>query len=279
MSIVISPSLVLSASAAALSLNNPTILYRNFITSAGITATSEDTDHPVSNLANPLTFPDAQWWATSTAEHVLVFTISEIEAINGVGFAGHNLGTAEIGITIEVYTDSAWVEVYDGMPANDAPLMFRFDEYSVSSVRITLATGNEAARIACVSIGPLLVVQRRIWMGHTPITMGVNTTFVNGISMAGDFLGTTVLGEHNSTSIDLKNLEPVWYRTYFDPFVRAARTLPFFFAWRPLHHPTEVGYCWITNNPKPVNQRKRQSTQGNEYDGLLSVQLQVNGIV
>jgi hypothetical protein len=278
MSIVISQALVISPVAASLSLNNPTILYRNFVTAAGITATSEEDDYPISNVANPLTFPDAQWRATSTAEQELVFTITDFEAINGFGIAGHNLGSAEIAITIEVFTASAWVEVYDGIPANDAPLLFRSEEYSVSEVRFTLATGNEAARIAVVMIAPLLVVQRGIWLGHTPITMGTVTNYVNGMSQAGDFLGRTVLGEHNATSIDLKNLTPDWYRTYFDPFVRSAKTLPFFFAWRPVDYPTEVGFCWLTNNPKPVNQRKRNSASGLNH-GLLSVQLAVNGIV
>lgn len=249
------------------------------MTAEGITATSEEDDYPVSNLANPLSFPDAEWRATSTDEQELVFTIGETEAVNGIGIAGHNLASAEIGLTIEVYSGGNWIEIYDGMPATDSPLAFRFDDYSVSEVRFTLAEGTEPARMAVVYIAPWLVVQRRIWMGHTPITMGINTEFSNGVSMAGDFLGRTVLGETNGTTIDLKNLEPVWYRENFDPFVRAAKTTPFFFAWRPLHHPDEIGYCWLTGNPKPVNQRKRASSQGGAYDGLLSVQIAVNGIV
>ncbi len=276
--IVLSQTLVLSAVAETLSLNNPTILYRNFVTAAGISATSAEADYPASNLANLLTHSSAVWRATSTAEQELVFTIAELEYIDGFGIAGHNLGSAEIGLTIEVYTDGAWVEVYDGMPANDAPLLFRSDLYPVSQVRLTLAEGNEPAEIAVVQIAPLLVVQRRIWMGHTPITMGVVTDVVGGMSQSGAYLGSIVLGEYNSTAIDLKNLTPDWYRENFDPFIRAAKTQPFFFAWRPVDYPDEIGFCWLTNNPKPVNQRRRRSATGTDH-GLMSVQLQVNGIV
>lgn len=276
--IVLSQTLVLSAVAETLSLNNPTILYRNFVTASGITATSEAANYPVSNLANPLTHSQAEWRATSTAEQELVFTISELEYINGFGIAGHNLASAEIGLTVEVYTDGAWVEVWDGMPASDAPLLFRSDLYPVSQVRLTLAAGSEPARIAVVQIAPLLVVQRRIWMGHTPINLGVTSDIVSGMSEAGDFLGRIVLGESTGTAIDLKNLTPDWYRENFDPFIRAAKTQPFFFAWRPVDYPDEIGFCWLTNNPKPVNQRRRRSATGTDH-GLMSVQLQVNGIV
>jgi hypothetical protein len=278
MSIVISDALVLSPVAASLSLNNPLILYRNFVTAAGVTATSAEDDYPVSNLANPLTFPDAGWRATSTAEQVLTFTITDIDGPDAAGIAAHNFGTAEIGVKVERYVDSAWETLFDGMPASDAPLMWHFDKVSTAEMRITLASGNAPAQAAVVMIGPALVAQRRIWMSHTPITMGVTTTLVNGMSQAGDFLGTTVLGEYTSTTIDLKNLTPDWYREYFDPFVRAAKTLPFFFAWRPVDYPNEVGFCWLTGNPKPVNQRRRTSATGQDH-GLMSVQLAVNGIV
>jgi hypothetical protein len=278
MSIVISQALVLSPVAASLSLNNPVILYRNFIAAAGITATSEEDDYPASNLANPLTHSSAEWRATSTAEQELTFAITEIDPISAIGFAAHNFGSAEIAVTVEVLVDGDYIEIYDGMPANDSPLMWRFAEYPTTEVLITLAEGSEAARAAVAYIGPALVVQRRIWLGHTPITMGVTTEVVSGMSEANDFLGRSVLGEYTSTTIDLKNLTPDWYREYFDPFVRAAKTLPFFFAWRPVDYPNEVGFCWLTGNPKPVNQRKRLSSSGQDH-GLMSVQFSVNGIV
>lgn len=275
--ILTSNALLLTEVVAQALPNNPTILYRNFVTAAGITATSEEDDYPASNLANPLTHSSARWLATSTASQQLDFVISA-DTINCIGVAGHNWGTAEIGVTVEVFADGNWVEIHDGMPANDSPLMWHFEDYAATDARITLATGNAPAYAAVVSIGPALVVPRRIWLGHTPITMGVTTDVVTGMSEANDFLGRIVLGEFTGTGIDFKNLKPDWYRANFDPFVKAAKTLPFFFAWRPVDYPNEVGFCWLTNNPKPVNQRKRTSATGQDH-GLMSIQLQVNGIV
>jgi hypothetical protein len=35
------------------------------------------------------------------------------------------------------------------------------------------------------------------------------------------------------------------------PFVATAKNDPFFFAWKPQEFPTDVGYCWLTNDPQP----------------------------
>jgi len=269
--IVISSALVLSPAAPSLSLNNPMFGYRNFVTATGISADTEDPDYPASNLANPLTFPDAEWRAADTTDQYLTFTIAEIDPANFLGIAGHNFGSAEIAILVEVFVDGDWEELIpEHMPADDSPLMYRFEEQSVSQFRIHLAEGNEPGHAAFVSFGPALIAQRRLYVGHAPLKMARSTDVVSGMSEASDFLGRVVLGESVGTTIDFKNLTPDWYRANFDPFLVAAKRVPFFFAWRPLQYPQEVGFCWLTNNPKPVNQRN---------NGMMSVQLQVNGIV
>lgn len=269
--IVISTALVLSPPAPPLSLNNPLFGYRNFVTAAGTVADTEEVDHPASNLANPLTHPSAEWRAADTTAQYLTFTISEIDPVGYVGIARHNFGSAAIAAIIEAYIDGVWTEVSpEQMPADDSPLIFRIEEQSVSQIRIGLSSGDAPARAAVVYIGPALVSQRRLYVGHSPLKMARTTDVVSGMSEASDFLGRIVMGEYVGTSIDLKNLTPDWYRATFDPFVVAAKKAPFFFAWRPVDYPNEVGFCWLTNNPKPVNQRN---------NGMMSVQLQVNGIV
>lgn len=277
--IVISQNLVLSPAAESLSLNNPLFLYRNFVTAAGIVADTEEADYPASNLANPLTHSQAQWRAADATAQYVTFTISETDPADCLALAAHNLGSAEIAIRADVLVGGIWEEfVPEMMPADDAPLIFRVEEQSVAQFRIHLGAGNAPARIGYVALAPALIGQRRIFVGHSPITLARTTDVASGMSESSAFLGRVVLGEYNSTGIDLKNLTPDWYRENLDPFLRAARTSPFFFAWRPLDYPLEVGFCWLTNNPKPVNQRRRASASG-QHHGLMSVQLQVNGIV
>jgi len=50
-----------------------------------------------------------------------------------------------------------------------------------------------------------------------------------------------------------RHLPAAWYRQYFDPFVKAARTQPFFIAWRHDTFPEDVSYCWTHDDIKPSN--------------------------
>ena len=99
--------------------------------------------------------------------------------------------------------------------------------------------------------------------------MGRQSKVVNGRSEAGDFLGRIVLGEATQTQINLQNLTPAWLRTHLRPFIDAARETPFFFAWRPADYPREVGFAWLTDDPKPVNQLA---------NGMMSASFDLMGI-
>jgi hypothetical protein len=63
-------------------------------------------------------------------------------------------------------------------------------------------------------------------------------------------------------------MTPGWYRQNFDPFLVAAKDSPFFWAWRPFSFATEVGYVWLRNDPKVVNQRT---------NGMMNVSLEISG--
>lgn len=276
MSIVIASSQVLFPE---FGLNNPFFGYRNFVAEDGITADSEDDDHPASNLGNVLTFPDAQWWSETTGAQNVVFTIASTDPCDYAGVAEHNFGTAGISVKWQVYDGAVWNDATPvQLPADDSPLIFRYAAQPVNAgIRMVLGAGSAPPRAGVVYVGPSLVTPRRLWVGHTPLKLSPVTSIYSGMSEAGDFLGRVQDGEHVSTTIDLKNLPPGWYRQHFDPFVVAAKTRPFFFAWRPEDHPNEVGFCWLTNNPKPTNARRAHSRTGD--NGMMSVQLQVNGIV
>jgi hypothetical protein len=130
--------------------------------------------------------------------------------------------------------------------------------------------GSEAPTAAVLYTGALLVLQRRIYVGHTPITMGRTSKITNARSESGNFLGRIVLNEMTETSVSIQNLTPDWYRSQLDPFIRASKETPFFFAWRPGDYANEVGYAWITDDPQPSNQRS---------NGMMQIDFQMRGIV
>jgi hypothetical protein len=276
--IIISSELVLSP-VFALSANNPVIGYDNRVTVANISATSEAAGFPASNMANNSTF--LRWAAedgSPLGTEVISVAVATADLLNYVGIARHNLGSQQYSILIEGNTDAdaspeTWVElVQEFIPADDSPIIARFDDTALAAIRITLTPGLdtlEPPTISVLYVGALLVLERRLYVGHTPITYGRSSRIVSGRSEVGNFLGRITLSESLSTQVALQNLTPAWYRTYFHPFVLAAQESPFFFAWRPEDYPTEVGFAWLNAEPVPKNQRP---------NGMMQVSFDMTGI-
>jgi hypothetical protein len=276
--IVISSELALSA-IFALSANNPVIGYDNRVTATNVEATSEAAGYPVTNLANSSTY--LHWRgedASPLQPETITVTTNTTDLLDYVGLARHNFGTEQMSVLIEGLVDAdaspiVWEElVAEFIPADDQPIIARFDPTAYAAIRITITPSEDttaAPQLAVLYVGTLLQLQRRIYVGHTPINYGRSSRVVNGRSESGNFLGRIVLSESVGTGVSLSNLTPDWYRTYFDPFTRAARERPFFFAWRPEDYPKEVGFAWLNNEPKPSNQRP---------NGMMQVSFEMTGI-
>jgi len=210
--------------------------------------------------------------AYHTGDQYVTITISTPDEIDYVGIAKHNLGTGLIPVSIEgsIGDSPEWFElVGDVILPDDAPAVFRFTPQSLSAIRIRFQEGDLAPEAAVVYVGRLLVLQRRIYVGHTPINYGRRVTIVNGRSESGNFLGRIVVGETRATAVNLQNITPTWYRENLDPFISASKEVPFFFVWRPTAYPRECGFAWMANEPVPVNQRA---------NGMVQIDMQLGGI-
>lgn len=250
MSLVISTSLVLSPT-QGVSLNHPAIGWHNVVTSTSIEADTALPNYPVSNLANPATH--LRWEATNASEQYLTITTNEIGQVDYIAVAKHNWGSAEIPISVEGFVDGTWTEIVEEtMLSDDTPAMFRFAAKSLPQIRFKLQSGSTAPRAAVVYCGKLLVVERRVWVGHTPLPHGRKRSVANGRSESGNFLGRIVLGESRESTVPLSLISPDWYRAIMDPFLAVAGETPFFFAWRSESYPREVGFCWLTDDPMPA---------------------------
>lgn len=253
--IVISQALALAVEAAV--LGAPVFGWQNLITISTITASSADADHPASNLANEATFNFWRAAPTSPPAGSDTLTWSGAPAeVDYVGIAGHNLGTAQITAKVEVLdldtSPPSWVEaVEESLPADDKPLILRFVPVTTTGVRVVLTGGAAPAEIAVLYVGKLLAAQRGTSVDHVPIPFGRQTQKTAGVSQSGNYLGTIITGEGRATTFSIANIDAYWFREIFDPFLKIAQARPFFFAWRPVAWPTDVGYCWLTADPQP----------------------------
>jgi len=279
MTIVISKNLTITDSESGggiINANNPIVGYETRVTSQNVSSTTSASGFPASNLANPST--NLRWQGVATSpeqDEYVTLNLQTAEEVDYIGIARHNLGSAEIPVSIEVEDDTVspatWSEVVsDTLLPNDGPVIFRFTPQAVTRIRIRMQPGTAAPEAAVVYCGKLLVLQRRIYVGHTPITDGIATEAISGRSQAGHYLGTIILNETTRTTIELQNLTPAWYRSNMRPFLQQTRRRPFFWGWRPTDYPNEAGFVWLTNDPRPQNELA---------NGMMSITLEVAGVV
>lgn len=271
--IVVSQSLVLAETQES-SPNHPVIGYHNLAAFGNVTADTEGAAYPAVNLTNPATY--LKWKAGDTTEQYLTVQPDFVDDVDYIGIARHNFGTIQAPITIEgQFTDGgSWeVLVEEILLGDDKPVVFRWTPQSLFAARVKIGEGDAEAEAAVLYYGKLLVLQRRIYVGHAPIPLSRVRQVTNARSESGQFLGRIITGETSGGSISLQNVQPGWLRTNLSnpgKFFETAAAEPFFFAWRPATYGREVAYCWLTNDPKPSNARS---------NGFMQVDLQVGAIV
>lgn len=238
---------------------NPRLGWHSLVTRGNVSADSQAADHPVSELGNPAT--NLKWVSSSSSTQYVTADFGSAQTYDYVGIAGHNFGSDGITFRLESSENgSDWTQIFaNESPVSDKPIIVHFDAVSSRYVRLRMTGGTP--EIAVLYIGEMLVLQRRFYVGHTPVTYGRTTSVANGVSESGQFLGQIVRREMKRSSIALQNLSPDWYRDNLEAFAEVARVTPFFFAWRPSAYPNETGYAWATSDPDVSNQRSNGMMQ------------------
>ena len=258
----ISSSLV--ANQQAINTNAGKLCFRNIVVASNISATSQLSGFPATNLANPATA--FGWEATTAVDQTITILNPSTTSIDYVGIARHNL--SQPGLEVSIRFDGVVAQDFTVVSDKQA-LLFLFTSASPSTIQIDIRGITNPAKIAVLYIGRSLDLQRNIYVGHTPVNYGRDRSTINGVSQSGEFLGEIILDQTQSTSISLQNLTPEWYRSELDAFFAAKPRNPAFWAWRPGDYPAEVGYCWVEGNPRPVNQRS---------NGMMSIDWNFRGI-
>jgi hypothetical protein len=275
---VISQSLVISPGGDGINNDNPIIGYRTLADGANISATSSQAGFPASNLANPATH--LLWKAqgpTPIADQYLTVALDSADDIDYLAVAAHNFGSGLMAVSVEGNTQNPeqWFQlVSEHLLVSDGPIIFRFTPQSLLGIRLRIRPSAAVPALipqcAVLYTGLLLTLQRRLYVGHTPMPFGRQLQTANLMSVSGAFLGRIVLGGTRRSAIELRNITPAWYRQHMDPFLIAAQEIPFFFAWRPGTYPEEAGFAWLADDPDVANQAP---------NGLMQVSMRIEGVV
>ena len=256
MPLLLSPALVVGGS-LTIDAHAPLFGWRNQVALSNIAADSQTDAGPVTNLANPAT--SLLWVSGSSAEQLITVT-DLVDEIDYVGIARHNFGSAGVEISVEAVTAASspnFVEVFSPQqPADDSPLVLRFSKDFYSAIRIRISPDGTAPRAAVLFIGELLAIKPGIRPGFTPIGEGRDIKLVNGLSEAGEHLGSIIIGASLSTVAQFEDIDPDFYSQVVQPFVRGASAGdPFFFVWDPATHPDDASFCWFEQPARPVISR------------------------
>lgn len=254
MPFVISPSLAPNVGQLAQPLGHARIGYDNFVKGSTVTATSEVSGFPADAVALSMTY---ERWQPSAMPATLSIDAGSASDADYIGIAAHTLGSTGATVAIEYSTDNmSWTTVETISPADDSAIMVLFTSVQAQYWRLVIS-GTTAPQIGVVYIGQVLAMQRGIYGGHSPGKLSRQTTIRPTRSEGGQWLGRSVIRQGYSESYSWDNLTATWYRDNFDPFVEAAIQYPFFVAWQPLRHPSEVLYAWTSDNISPSNSGTR----------------------
>jgi hypothetical protein len=173
-----------------------------------------------------------------------------------VAIGAHNLG--DTGKTIVIGTSNAtsgsFSTVYTGSSlTNNNAILAKFTSGSIRRIQITISGGSGNFSIGVVYCGAVLTMENSIYGGHSPATLSAETEFQNNASDSGQWLSRTIVRKGLKANFNFRHITPAFYRTSFQPFVKSARTAPFFVKWRPTGYPLETVMCWTQEDIRPSN--------------------------
>lgn len=242
-------------------LTNPRIGWQNYLdglTASSIAVSDESANGPRDAVLTPDT---SEYWSPLALPATIVVDLGQAQTIDYVGLV-HNFGTARASVKVEAGTDPSFAVsalfAYEIAPGDDSPLLFLDTARTARYLRLTI-NGSVVPKLSVIYAGQVLAMQRMLTGTYKPITMARKTILKRSMSRGGQFLGQTIRRNGVEGTAAFRNLDASWIRTYFDPFAKASRAKPYFFAWNPSLFPLEVGYVWNEKDIVP------------QYTGTLSL--------
>lgn len=199
-----------------------------------------------------------EFWRSAAAPATWRVDLGEALAVDSLGIAAHDLGS--VGATVRAQyssDDSIWSNASDeATPVDDGEILLLFPSQTARFWRLVVDDMvDDFPNIGVIHLGVSLVMQRGLYVGHSPINLRRETAVRPSVSEGGQWLGRNIVRSGLNGDASWDNLTALWYRQNFDPFVASSLEYPFFFAWRPKTFPAEVAFCQIEGDTAPSNQK------------------------
>ena len=230
-------------------VNSPRIGIQNISNRANIYAsTNELPTNPSYLTSTPST---AERWKQSEATtHIWAMSNVSSSPVDYVGIAAHR-GLIGRQVEVRAVIDGVLTTVFGPQLILSSDSIFVFFPECTPTIVYAVFESDEAFsfEIGIINVGKTVFLPRNIYVGHTPITYGRSARRLFAASDSDEFLGQKLTGVSLTSSVNMENIPPVFYRDYlFNQFHVPSEYLPFFWAWRPNSYPLESGFCWLSGD-------------------------------
>ena len=222
-------------------MSKPIVLFNSIVTELNVTASHTETGYPASAVATPFTYDF--WRKPAAAVAFLDIDAGEDVTADSLGWLGSHGATPVY--SLESSDNGAdYIEVVPQAFAIEGANVALFDAVTARYWRLNIGSTLNAYDVRNVMIGQSLEFERCIMKSHAPLPYNRVTRYTTNESGTGQFLGRSIIRQHQSTEVQMEMMSAPWSRDQFQGFVRHAEKKPFYFSWNPDKYPDEAGYVW-----------------------------------
>ena len=247
--------------------------YKNLFTTTGatVTASTEATGYAKENAYDGFGY---DWWKpTATGDSWLKVAFAAAKDADYMAIWGHDLSDHSSSIKPQYSSDDiSWSDADTVVsPSDNNTLYFDFTSVSAKYWRVLVNSAATLPAIAGVQIGESLTFEKNAEIGFAPSTIAPVITTKTALSETGVFIGGRKLSEGIKGNINLTNVDPVWVRSTWEPFIDYAQTpAPFVFAWDETNYSSEIVLAWVKDKiPSPSYQTPLLMTLSLSFEGTL----------
>lgn len=229
--------------------------YSNLFELSGVTvsASTEATGYEKENAYDGLGYDF--WKPTATGDSWIMASFGSTQTANYMAIWGHDFGTNGSSAKPQYSTNggSTWNDAASAqMPTHNNTLFWSFSDISAAAWRCLITNPSGLSVVAGVQIGQVLELPYNVDVGFAPPSLAPMVDLKTAKSESGAFIGGRVLKKGIAGSISMSDIDPVWVRDYWVPFITHAQTpKTFIFSWDDQNHSTEVVLAWVTKKISP----------------------------
>ena len=226
----------------------PIIGYENLLTTATVTASTEEGANVVENAYDYRL--DDYWQPTAATSHVIQIDLGAATDVDYIAFYSSDFA-AMAGSTITIKADTTATPTTTRatytVAAGGLARMDIFTLFSFRYVSLTIATtAAQSPKFQMISIGARLDVERGLRDGFMPPNLGSRTKPETNISENGYFIGRSLESSAVKFSMSLNNLSESWVRTNWPALLAHMERYPLFILPQPTDYPEEAIFAWTT---------------------------------